>query len=158
MSNQVSPKTTTGCLAILAIVILSISYLATSSFNPLTVYSSDSLLTKIVVSLLGILLATSLLQLFAAYMMRKYVAMGAIQPPADVICPGCGLPLIHYISSHGMPIQCPVCKKFWHNGPACYNKNMPRPRITFPTYPCPHCREAASHDQDLFNHEGSISF
>lgn len=153
MTNQVSPKATVGCLTIIVIVILLASYLATASLNPLAVYASNSILAKIIVTVLAGLLAISLLQMLANYMLRKSVEIGTDKPAEDLICPGCGLPLIQYISSHGMPIRCPSpkCMRWWHNGPACYNKGMPHARITIPTYLCPRCRSDAAHDRDLFD-------
>jgi hypothetical protein len=151
--NKVNPKAQVGCFILLAIVILLVSYLTVKSLNPLAVYASDNILAKIIVTVLALLLTASLLQTLSVYVMRKSVEIGAGKPAEDVICPGCGHPLIDFISSHGLPLQCPNCKKLWHNGPACYNKGMPHASITIPTYPCPHCRSAASHDQDLFDDE-----
>jgi hypothetical protein len=156
MNNQVSPKAGVGCLAILAIVILLISFLTAGSLNPLSVYTSGSILAVIIVSVLGFLLASLLVQLIMRYLVEKYIESGAHKPAEDVICPGCGHPLIQFSGSHGMPIRClnPRCGKWWHNGPACYNKDMPHTTMWIPTYPCPHCRSAASHDRDLFDDEG----
>lgn len=151
MNGQANPKAAIGCLATIAIAVLIVSYHATASFNPLAVYTSGSIWAKIVVSLLAFLLATSLTQLLVGWLMRKFVEIGTHKPAEDVICPGCGLPLVQYISSHGVPIRCPKCGRFWHNGPACYNKDMPKAKIMIPIYPCPRCRSASSGDEDLFD-------
>lgn len=158
MSSQASSKAGVGCLAIYVIVILLVSYLAAGSLNPLAVYASDSILAKIIVSLLAVLLAISLLLRLYSYMVRKGVEIGTSKPAEDAICPGCGLPLIQFMGSHGAPIRCLKCGKMWHNGPACYNKDMPRATIVIPTYFCPHCRSAASDDRDLFDDAGFTDF
>ena len=152
MNTQVNPKVTFGCLAIIAVVIFLVSFLAAGSLNPLDVYASDSILAKIIVTILAGILVISLLQMLAVYMLRKSVEIGTGKPAEDLICPGCGLQLMQYAGSHGVPIRCPTCKVSWHDGPACYNKGMPKARITIPTYPCPHCRSAAlCDDRDLFD-------
>ena len=153
MSNLPNPKATYGCLTTIGVVILLVVYSTTGSINPLAVYASHSLLAKITVTVLAILLGFSLLQMLSMYLMRKSVELQAGKPAEDVICRGCGNPLISYASSHGPPIVCPKCKAPWHNGPVCYNKGMPHGNIMIPTYPCPNCRSAASHDQDLFDDE-----
>ena len=158
MNNQINPKARIGYLALLVVVILLISYLAAGSFNPLDVYSSGSIFAKIIVSLFLVLLAISLLQQIVSYVIRKSVEVGTGEKAEDVICPGCGFPLIQFISSHGMPIRCPKCGEWWHNGPACYNKGMPHAKIVFPTYLCPRCRSDADHDRDLINDEDFTQF
>lgn len=154
MNSQANPKVTFGCLTAIVIVILLVSYLATASLNPLAVYASDSILAKIIVTVLAGLLAISLLQLLGLSLVSKSIEKKAHKRSDDVICPGCGLPLIQYSSSHGPPIACPKCENYWHNGPACYNKGMAHAMIVIATYLCPHCRSDASHDRDLFDDEG----
>lgn len=149
MGNQANPKAQVGCLVILAILIPVVSYLASSSLNPLAVYASGSILAKIITSLLAVLLAFSLLQMLFVYMVRKSVEIGAHRPAEDVICRGCGLPLLRFSSSHGAPIQCPNCKKYWHYGPACFNKDLPPG--TGLIHFCPRCLSDAAHDRDLFD-------
>lgn len=159
MNPQINPKATFGCLALLAIVILLVSYLATRSLNPLAVYTSDNILAKIIVSAIAILLlallVTSLLQLLGLSMMRKTIERGTGKRAEDVICPGCGLPLIQYIGSHGMPKQCPQCRKWWHNGPACYKKDLPPEAGMFSL--CRNCRSTASDNRDLFDYRDFTS-
>src|SRR5882724_2517821 len=127
MRNQ-TPKGTLGCLTTVAVVIVLVAYSTTGSLNPLTVFASHSLLAKISVTVLGVLLGFSLLQMLSVYLLTKSVEIQAGRPAEDVVCPGCGLPLIMYASSHGMPITCPKCRTQWHNGPACYNKDKPSAR------------------------------
>ncbi len=152
MNSQVNPKVTFGCFTIIIIVILLVAYQTTASLNPLAVYKSDNILAKIIVSLLAVLLASSLLQMLFVYMVRKSVEMGAHRPAQDVICPGCGLPLLQFSSSHGAPFQCPNCKKYWHYGPACYNKDLPPG--TGLIHFCPRCLSDAAQDRDLFDDGG----
>lgn len=126
MMNQVNPKATLGCLITIVIVIFLVVYSTTASLNPLAVYMSDSILAKVVVTILAGLLAISLLQLLANYTLRKSIELGTGKPAEDLICPGCGLPLIQYMSSHGMPVKCAKCGRSWHSGPACFNRGLPR--------------------------------
>lgn len=151
MINQVKPKTRLGCITILIIVIFIISYFTAGSLNPLDVYAKGSTLSKIIVTLLLGIVFLSIIQLIFYFIMRKAIEMKTRMPAEDVICPGCGFPLIQYTSSHGMPIECPICKRFWHNGPACYNKGMKQNRIVFPIYPCPICRSGGNQDEDMFD-------
>jgi hypothetical protein len=150
MMSQVNTKAALTSLVVLSILILVVTYLATSSLNPLAVYSSSSTAAKIVVSLLGLLLLTGLVQLLSLALVRWQIRIMAKKPVDDVICPGCGLPLWAYMSSHGQPIMClnPRCHSWWHNGPACYSKGLQKV-ISIPTVPCPRCRSAVSNVQDL---------
>jgi uncharacterized membrane protein len=150
MMSQGNTKAALTSLVVLSILILVVTYLATSSLNPLGVYSSGSTAAKIIVSLLGLLLLTGLVQLFTLALVRWQICITAKKPVDDVICPGCGLPLWAYMSSHGRPIMCPNrhCLLWWHNGPACYSKGLQKV-ISIPTVPCPRCRSAASNVQDL---------
>jgi hypothetical protein len=156
-------KTQIGCLVMLAIVILFTSYLATASLNPLVAYTSDNVLAKIIVIVLSVLLGISLIQIIysniALYMVRKSIQITTGKSAEDVICPGDGLPLIQFMGSHGLPVRCPNCKKWWHNGPACYNKGMPQPGkiVAFPLYPCPDCRARAANNRNIFDDEGFTS-
>ena len=151
--NQVNPKATAGCLVVIAALLPVVSYWTVGSPNPLAVYGTKGTFAKILISVLAAWLALGLLQLFQLWLMRKMIGGMANRPAEDVICPGCGLPLLQFIGSHGMPVICPQCKRFWHNGPACYNRGMPQAKVAVPLYPCPQCRAAASQDQDLFDDE-----
>jgi len=158
MNAQVNPKGTAGCLTVIIVAILIITVVTTGSINPLFVYTSKSLLAKIVISILSLLVATSLLSLIGSFLMNKAVEVGTGKRAEDLICPGCGLPLMQFVSSHGTPIKCPKCLKIWHDGPACYNKDMPKPKITIPIYLCPQCRLAATQDQGLFDKDDFPQF
>ncbi len=147
MSGQMSTKPRVGCLVALSIMMLVVSYLASSSLNPLAVYTSDSILAKIIMSLLALVLGGGLLQLLVLYFTEKAIETTTHKPALDAICPGCGLPLIQFIGSHGAPIICPRCGLWFHNGPACFNKDLPERTGMF--HLCPRCRSAASGDEDL---------
>src|SRR6266508_3989488 len=147
MSSQGSPKGQVGCLAVVAILMVLITYWTTRSLNPIAVYASDSIVGKVAVSVLAGLMAVSVVMTIYAVLTRKMIESTAHRPAVDVICPGCGHPLLQFIGSHGPPILCPNCRRWWHNGPACYNKYMPQSRIAFALYPCPQCRSAALHDR-----------
>jgi hypothetical protein len=154
MVGQPNPKAAFGCMTTLVIIMVLVVFWTTGSLNPLAIYDSGSLLAKICFTVLAALLGFSLLQLFGIYVVNKSVAMRAGKPAEDVICPGCGLPLLKFVSSHGMPIACPNSDcptPEWHNGHMCYNKGMPKATIVVPTYPCPRCRARANHDLDLFD-------
>jgi hypothetical protein len=158
MNTQASPKTTAGCLAVIVVAILVITFMTTGFINPLAVYASNSLLAKIVVSILALLVVTSFISLLATLLLNKVVEAGTGERAEDLVCPGCGLPLIQFMGSHGTPIRCPKCLKTWHDGPACYNQGMPKPKITIPVYLCPHCRLAADQDQGLFDKDDFPQF
>lgn len=153
MIGQTSPRSQVGCLTLMVASILGISYLATASFNPVGVYVAPGILAKVAVSVLLIAFAAMLVQLIQFYFLIKHIEWTTGRNWKDVICPADGLPLIQHMGAYGLPIQCPnsECRKWWHNGPACYNKDMPRPRIMIPTYPCPDCRATAASYQDLFD-------
>lgn len=158
MNSQPDLKATIGCLSILIVVILLVTYFTTASFVPFAVYGSNSILAKIIVSLFAVLMIVILTQFFMyclmIYGIEKVVERKTGERARDVVCPGCGLPLIQFMGSHGVPIVCPICPTAWHNGPACYNKGKPNPRIAFTAYPCPHCRETQAYDEGLFDDEG----
>lgn len=157
MGNQGNFRSQLGCLAILAILVLAVTYFAVASFNPLAVYGSESMLPKIVISLLGIFMAYQLVALLSSYALRKSVAMATGRPAEDAICAGCGLPLIQFAGSHGAPMPCPQCKRWWHYGPACYNRDMPQTKTShLPTYLCPHCRSDESGNRDLFDDQAFV--
>jgi ribosomal protein S27AE len=150
MNRQTDPKVTCGCLTTLVIMMLVVTYVTTSSLNPLAVYSSDSIFGKIVVSLFALLIGVSVLQLLTNRLMRSYIRMMTGKPADDAICPGCGFPLLQFVSSHGQPITCPKCHKVWHNGPACYSKGLDQKYTVIPSIFCPRCRLAASQSEDLY--------
>src|SRR4029077_5546865 len=124
MNQQVSPKATAGCLVVIAFLLPVVSYSIAGSLNPLDVYGGKGTVAKIFISVLAVLLTLGLLQLVQLWLMRKVIGGMAHRPAEDVRCPGCGLPLLLYIGSHGMPVLCHECKRFWHNGPGCYNRGM----------------------------------
>jgi hypothetical protein len=158
MNYRITPKTLVGSFVAVAVLLLLVSYLLTQSLNPLAVYASNSILAKIIVSLLLAWLALTLLSLLSVIGMRKAVAIGGGQPADDVRCPGCTLPLFQYAGSHGQPIQCIKCGIWWHRGPACYNKGMPHAIKLIPTYPCFDCRSKGADDRDLFDEKDFPSF
>lgn len=147
MGSQITKAALTSFI-VLVTLILVVTYLATSSFNPLAVYSSDSMAAKIIVSLLGLSLCVRSALFLQMGLVRIYIRATAKRPADDVICPGCGNPLVKFMGSHGMPIMCPQCHTWWHNGPACYSKDLQKV-IRVPTVPCPRCRAAASGAHDF---------
>lgn len=150
MMPQVNRKAALGCLTAMIVFMLVTTYITTSSLNPLAVYSSDSIIAKIIVSLFAVSLGATLLQLLAISLMRLQIRLTAGKPADNLVCPGCGLPLMPYISSHGQPIMCRNCGAWWHNGPACYSKGLAQRVTVIPTTACPKCRQATSQCQDLF--------
>ena len=126
MSRQPGAKSSFGCITFLLIVMAAVSYRATKSLNPLAVYSSGGVISKIFISLIAILIGASLFQLALAAFLRTMVRIGGNAKQAeDVYCSGCGLPLIKFMGAYGPPVQCPRCKRMWHNGPSCFNKDLP---------------------------------
>ncbi len=151
MNHQVTPKAALGCLTVLIVVTLVATYVATSSLNPLAVYSSHSIVAKIIVSLSGLYLVLALFALLGVRLMRFYIGITAGKPADDILCPGCGLPLMPFVSSHGQPLLCPKCRTWWHNGPACYSKGLERRVTATFTTLCPKCREPRPQLQDLLS-------
>lgn len=156
MSFQKQVKTLVGCSVVFLISILWITYVVTSSLNPFTVFASKNVFAKIIVALLILLIGSGILQLLTSSLMRWSVGRTAHRPAEDVICPGCGLPLIQFVGSHGTPIPCPKCRILWHDGPACYRKDLQQKMTMFPMPPCPKCRATASYDEDLFSEENEL--
>jgi hypothetical protein len=156
MTGQTTPKATAGCLVVLAIVILVMTFVTTASLNPLAVYASSSIWAKILVSLLAALLVASLIQAVFWYLLRKQIEVTTGKRADDVICPGDGLPLLQYSFSHGVPVRCPTCGTWWHSGPACYRKDVPRSGTGIRKYLCPHCRTDEPRERDLFDDEGAL--
>lgn len=151
MFIQISSKTATILISFYTLMILLVSYLTSGSLNPLDAYATQNVLSKILIIILSVSIFGTFLTMLFTFSMKKMITIKSGKRAEDVICPGCGLPLLQYAGSHGDPILCPVCQKFWHNGPVCYNKGMPRPKIALPTYPCPICRYSVSKDDDLFD-------
>lgn len=151
MNAGPNPRAALGCLPVILVAMVIAALITASSFNPFAVYSSDSATGKAIVSLLLGFVVLVLLQLLMWGAVRKQVSLTSHRRADDVVCPGCGNPLLTFTSAYGFPITCPKCRRSWHNGPVCYNRDRPQPRIMVPKWECPACREAAaSDDRDLF--------
>ena len=158
MSAQVGTKATMGCLVTLAVGIVAVTYFTTSSANPIRIYESEGVWTKVVITVLGLMFAMGLLNWIAKVAGLWFLGRLANRPLDDVMCPGCGLSLVPYVGSHGHPIQCTKCGILWHSGGACYSKGLDR-ALVLPTLPCPGCRdrlgrqESRANDMDLMGDE-----
>ena len=134
-------KQSAGCLTVLFIVVVVFSLFASGSLNPLAVYSSQSLLAKVVVSVVGTMffvgVIAMLMMLLQWWMLGLVIQKTTGQRAQDVRCPGCGNPLLKFVSAYGPPRCCPNpnCKRWWHNGPNCYQKGDNRGLLAV----CPHC-------------------
>ena len=142
MNKLVDTRAQFGCLTIVIIGAFVVTYMTTSSLNPFDVYSSDSIFAKIIVSFAIFQILLSIFMFIQIYSLRCYVRTFSGKPADDVICMGCGLPLIAYMGSHGRPIACPKCGTLWHNGPACYSKGLSKVVNITISIPCPKCRQA----------------
>lgn len=150
MFIQYNPKTSIGCSSVVVIIALITTYVITSTLNPLEVYRSGSVLGMFVVSLAALNVLGSSLMLIQSTMMRKMIRATTGQDPDDVRCPGCGEPLLKLMGTYGQLIRCPNprCGKWWHNGPRCYSKGLPKVvRVPFGTM-CPECRGRDSTPED----------
>jgi len=146
MSQQPGAKSSFGCITFLLIAMVVVSYRTTKSLNPLAVYSSGGIISKILVSLIAILIGASLVQMAFAALLRTMVRIGGNARQADdVYCPGCGLPLIKFMSAYGPPVLCVQCKRVWHNGPSCFNKDLP-PGVGM-IHLCPICLRGGTDEQ-----------
>lgn len=144
-----------GLIALLVIVafVIAVSLISVGSANPVQVYEYGGWISKVSVTLLALVGTALLMNLFFAYLIVRSVENISGIPAEDVICPGCGNPLLRFMGSHGIPIFCPNSEcpqRVWHNGPMCYNKSMEQPRIGYPKYLCPNCRDKLNSDVDLF--------
>lgn len=143
------PKAQLGCLGVLFVIAIVTAVVATSSLNPLSVYTDGGITSKIVVTLAAVGAVTIIVQLINFVVVCAYIRASTGKSWEDANCPGCGLSLLKYAMSHGYPMPCPKCKTMWHNGPVCYNKGGSEARLRFPKYPCPRCRAVAARDDDL---------
>jgi hypothetical protein len=109
------------------IFILVISKLATGSLNPIEIFKGDSILLKIFVGFL-------LFGFFAGIISLLFI--GNLR---DKVCPICGLPLMDYIGSHGKPVRCNYCQKWYHS--LCFKKDG---GSVFEGCKQPHCRSGSS--------------
>ena len=91
-----------AAIIINTVIVLVITHLATGSLNPLEAFKGDSLLLKIVVGFF----------MFAVVMC--FVNILFAQSLAGVKCGKCGLPLLDYVSSHGKPLKCRLCSRYYH--------------------------------------------
>jgi hypothetical protein len=141
MYAKATPRYFLGCLTALAVAAALLSWLFVSSFNPWRVYTTDGIAGKIVVTVLAIMFAGMLLQFVALSITRAVVSKTANRPADDLICIGCGQPLMAFAGAFGPPYPCPSCRRWWHAGPNCYDKGRPPgPRLMSM---CPRCRAAA---------------
>lgn len=134
-------KQSAGCLTVLFILLVIVSLFASGSLNPLAVYSSQSLLAKVIVSLAGTMFLLGAIAMFVTllqwWMLSVAIQKTTGQRAQDVRCPGCGNPLIKFVSAYGPPMCCPNCRHWWHNGPNCYRKGDNRGLLAV----CPNCVE-----------------
>ena len=133
-----------GCLATVLAIIAAVTFLATSSLNPLTVLNSDNMVAKIIVILLLVMFVLGCLQqlLIGAQIWRISRTSG--RRATDLTCPGCGLPLLKFAGSHGQPTQCAHCSQWWHAGPMCFRKGLQVSMLRLALEKCPECRAKES--------------
>lgn len=84
------------------IILLVIAKLATGSLNPFEVFRGDSLFLKLVIGFFCFSLAMSVLLL----LFQKGVE--------NQRCAKDGLPLLEYAGSHGNPVRCNFCSRWYH--------------------------------------------
>jgi hypothetical protein len=123
-----------GCLASLLVLLFGITFLTTSSVNPLDILQSDNLLAKILWVVVAVLLVSGALQYF--FMLASLRMIGE-----DTLCPGCGKPVLQFSGAYGTPVRCPNCHRWWHNGPACYRKGLTGGMLSAEGRKCPICKE-----------------
>ena len=109
-----------------SIVILVISKLATNSLNPLEVFKGESLLLKLVVGFLCFLMVLS----FGALLFQRGLE--------DQRCAKDGLPLIAYAGSHGNPVRCNFCRRWYHTN--CFKSSGGTVMTGCKQEPCPTAR------------------
>lgn len=131
-----------GCSIFLVITslitVFAVTFSITSSLNPLSIYDSGNLAAIIAVSLCEILLIVVGLYWLAMKFYLWSLSRMIGERVEDAICPGCGLPALQYVSSHGQIRVCPSCHKIWHSGRQCWRKDS---SIASFSEICPFCRE-----------------
>jgi hypothetical protein len=133
-----------GCLGTVLAIIAAITYLATSSLNPLAVLDSDNMLAKVVVILLLVMFVLGCLQQLLIGAQIWNISRTSGRRAADLTCPGCGLPLLKFAGSHGQPAQCTTCQTWWHAGPMCFRKGLHVSVLRLALEKCPDCRAKES--------------
>ncbi len=111
-----------------AVIILVISKLATNSLNPLEVFKGESLLLKIVVGF------------FCALILLSVVVILFQRGLEDQRCAKDGLPLVAYAGSHGNPVRCSFCSRWYHTN--CFKANGGSVLTGCKQEPCPTARPA----------------
>ena len=111
-----------------AVVILVISKVTTNSLNPLEVFKGESLLLKIVVGFL------------CALMLSSVVAILYQRGLEEQRCAKDGLPLVAYAGSHGNPVRCNFCSRWYHTN--CFKANGGSVLTGCKQEPCPTARPA----------------
>lgn len=142
-----------GCLGVIVLGIVLTTYFTTGSLSVFSVYESGSLAAKIAVSVFLAILAYLLFLLFVQWALRGFVSRTAHMPAEDVICPGCGNPLLKFLSAYGPPVLCAKCKSWWH-ATICFNRKAVQGMAKKSL--CPDCRRAESTDRDLFEEPGFL--
>lgn len=84
------------------IIILVIAKLATGSLNPVEVFSGEDLFLKVLVGFFFFSLAMCV---FLLLFRRGF---------ANHRCAMDGLPLLDYVGSHGNPVRCSYCGRWYH--------------------------------------------
>lgn len=149
MNPRTNLKGSLGCLTVMVVLLLVTAYVATGRLNPIAVFSAKGIFGKVVVSVSLVVIGAVLLQAFAQFFLRFQIRLTSGKSADDLICLGCGQPLMPFISSHGLPIYCPQCRTWWHNGLACYSKGLEH-QLSVPTVPCPTCRKKYSQSMGFF--------
>lgn len=152
MNTQVptSTKGGFGCLAVIVLIALSVTFAAVGSLNVLSVYSSGHLWAEITISILGAFLLLGISQIGQVALIRRVISSTSGRSAEDVRCPGCGEPLLTFTGAYGPPVRCPGCKRWWHRN-ICFRKGAePKGRV----WRCPDCRSIRDRDDDLFGNDG----
>lgn len=114
-----------GCMGILLLILLIVCYETIGSLNPLEVFYRGTTGAKVAVVLLGTPIVLSILGLLMSLLSYAavYAPVKATLPKGqrvkDVKCSDTGLgcggkALISFISAFGMPVQCSLCGRWWH--------------------------------------------
>ena len=148
MTAKYKPKTLIRYGVVLVVIALVTTFIVTSTLNPLEVYKSGSVVGIIVISLTASSLVGLSFSLIIIIMLRHLLRASTGQDPDDVRCQACSNPLLAFAGSHGNLIQCRSCGKWYHNGPACYSKGLPRVVRSPLGTVCPECRDKQSAPED----------
>ena len=94
MFIQISSRIAAIAISFYTMLILLISYLTSGSLNPLDAFATQNILIKILIIIFTTAIFFTFLALLSTFSVKKMITIKSGKRAEDVICPGCGLPLL----------------------------------------------------------------